>query len=123
VRKDGASPDDIKGRVRKLVGTGAGLYRNGAGLAAASEGLRALRSEIESGLRVRGIKDAVKAHEASNMVLTALMITEGGLARTESRGAHQRTDYRTTDDAKWIRHVTFNKSADGSLAMIMTPIR
>ena len=38
------------------------------------------------------------------MVDLALCVAEGALARTESRGAHFRTDHNTRDDVNWLKH-------------------
>jgi succinate dehydrogenase / fumarate reductase flavoprotein subunit len=38
----------------------------------------------------------------------------GALARTESRGAHFRTDYNTRDDANWLKHTMAYYQPDGN---------
>ena len=38
------------------------------------------------------------------MIDVALAMAAGALARTESRGAHFRTDYNKRDDANWLKH-------------------
>jgi succinate dehydrogenase / fumarate reductase flavoprotein subunit len=43
----------------------------------------------------------------------AEIVLAGGLARTESRGAHSRTDYPKRDDDKWLKHTLAYHSADG----------
>jgi len=51
--------------------------------------------------------------ELQNMLLTAQIMVEAALARTESRGVHLRSDFPATDDA-WNRQLTFvRKPADG----------
>ena len=37
----------------------------------------------------------------------------GAYARTESRGAHTRTDYPKRDDARWMKHTLAQKTATG----------
>ena len=37
----------------------------------------------------------------------------GALARTESRGAHTRTDYATRNDDDWLKHTLAHKTTDG----------
>jgi succinate dehydrogenase / fumarate reductase flavoprotein subunit len=47
----------------------------------------------------------VDLHDLRNMALVAECVTRSALARTESRGAHQREDFPETSDA-WQRHQT-----------------
>ena len=46
------------------------------------------------------------SHQLANLVLTARLMTESALLRTESRGAHYRTDYPQLSE-DWVRHVVF----------------
>ena len=43
--------------------------------------------------------------ELQNMLCVARLMIAAALARTESRGAHVRTDFPATDDAHWDRHI------------------
>ncbi len=49
-----------------------------------------MNPELSSALRLEG------------MAKQALLIAEGALRRTESRGAHSREDYPDRDDANWL---------------------
>ncbi|MCA9262202.1 MAG: L-aspartate oxidase [Planctomycetales bacterium] len=44
-----------------------------------------------------------------NMLVVARLVIEAALIRDESRGVHFRSDYPETDDARWLRHVTFRR--------------
>ena len=46
--------------------------------------------------------DGVTALRLEGMAQLALITAEGALARTESRGAHYRTDHPQRDDAHWL---------------------
>jgi succinate dehydrogenase / fumarate reductase flavoprotein subunit len=41
------------------------------------------------------------------------VIAAGALDRTESRGAHYRSDYPKRDDENWIKHTVIHKGEDG----------
>lgn len=54
-----------------------------------------------------------EAYELDAMLDLALVIAAGAIARTESRGAHARTDYKDRDDANWLKHTLVTYSSQG----------
>ena len=54
-----------------------------------------------------------EAYELDAMLDLAEIIATGALARTESRGAHARTDYKDRDDANWLKHTVVTLGPDG----------
>ena len=73
--------------------------------------------------RYKGIQVAYKgqrfntelldAAELGNMLDFVESIVVGGLARTESRGAHYRTDFPKRNDANWLKHTLAWKTEAG----------
>jgi len=57
--------------------------------------------------------DVLAALETEHLLTFSEVIVAGGLARTESRGAHYRTDYPKRDDESWIKHTMAHKAEDG----------
>ncbi|MBF0359058.1 MAG: FAD-dependent oxidoreductase [Magnetococcales bacterium] len=57
--------------------------------------------------------DLLRAWELKNQIDLAECVVRGALARTESRGAHSRTDYTERDDKNWRKHTltTWNESS------------
>jgi succinate dehydrogenase / fumarate reductase flavoprotein subunit len=51
--------------------------------------------------------------ELGNMLDFVETIVVSGLARTESRGAHSRTDYPKRDDVNWLKHTLAWKTDSG----------
>ncbi len=47
--------------------------------------------------------------ELKNMVTVANLVTKAAHTRKESRGTHYRTDYPTTDDKNWLKHICFEQ--------------
>jgi succinate dehydrogenase / fumarate reductase flavoprotein subunit len=54
-----------------------------------------------------------EAFELGGMLDLAEVIAMGALARTESRGAHARTDYPDRDDASWLKHTVATYTPEG----------
>jgi fumarate reductase flavoprotein subunit len=86
----------------------AGIYRTGAGLAAACATLSELRRryagiELHDKTNVYNT-DLLQALELGSMLDCAEAVTQSALARQESRGAHQRLDFEARDDGKFLRH-------------------
>jgi fumarate reductase flavoprotein subunit len=57
------------------------------------------------------------------MLEVAQSIVECALHRTESRGAHQRTDFPARDDQKFLAHSLVRRSADDSLQVDYLPVK
>jgi succinate dehydrogenase/fumarate reductase flavoprotein subunit len=116
------TPDDVKKAVRLVMGRDASLYRHHAALTRGLADLDELAREVDTGLGARDVDEAVSCLEARNMVLVARMVVSAALARTESRGAHQRTDFPSRDDPAWLRHLAIVRSADGGMRLETVPV-
>ncbi len=105
----GSGREDAPGavdRVRDLLWDDVGIVRAGAGLRSAIEELSELGRSTEPG-RPRDLAGPV-----ANAVLTASIVARAALTRTESRGAHYRSDFPTRRPA-WRLHIgILRKEAD-----------
>jgi L-aspartate oxidase len=77
--------------LRHVMWRQVGLVRDRVGL---TDAVRRLDALVRPGLDP----------EAANMLLVARLVARAALLRTESRGAHQRTDFPATDPV-WARHI------------------
>ena len=97
--------------------TRVGIFRTGEELEEAVETLRTLLGECdEAVLRSRspGANPELGfALRLEGMLRLALVTAMGALARTESRGAHFRSDFPLRDDAKWLNR-TLARWPDGA---------
>jgi len=85
-----------------------GVFRDEATMKAGVDKLLAIRQRA-AGIGLRWIGsvfnlDMIRTVELEGMIDVALAIAVAALARTESRGAHFRTDYCERDDANWLKH-------------------
>ena len=53
--------------------------------------------------------------ELANMLTVAALVAEAGLARSESRGTHFRSDRPRRDDADWCRRIFLERTGDGRI--------
>jgi succinate dehydrogenase / fumarate reductase flavoprotein subunit len=110
------NPYEIHTQVQTIMDDYAYVYRTGVGL---QEGLRKLRELHEK--TFRHVEDRAKEYntnfinvlELESMFELAEIVLVGGLARTESRGAHSRIDYPARDDKNWLKHTLAYYSKDG----------
>jgi succinate dehydrogenase / fumarate reductase flavoprotein subunit len=92
------------------------VYRDASGLA---QGLKRLRNLHKT--TFRHVDDQANQYngnfinvlELEAMFEIAEIVLAGGLARTESRGAHSRTDYPKRDDVNWLKHTLAFYGNDG----------
>jgi succinate dehydrogenase/fumarate reductase flavoprotein subunit len=114
--------EEIKSAVRRLMIRGVGLYRSARGLGEALAELERLQRDAGAGLLGADLQEASRVLEARHMVLIARMIAAAALARTESRGAHQRLDFPRQDDAHWLKHIAFRRAGADGFTMAELPI-
>ncbi len=105
---------------REMHGTmedGVGIYRSDATLRATSDKLVELRERFANLLiEDRSLTfntELTSALELDFRLDLALAVAHSGLARTESRGSHQRTDHPQRDDANFLKHSLAFKTDDG----------
>jgi succinate dehydrogenase / fumarate reductase flavoprotein subunit len=110
------NPYAVHNQVQTLMDEYAYVYRNGEGL---KEGLATLRELHKK--TYRHVDDQSKEYntnlvnvlELESMFEIAETVLVGGLARTESRGAHARTDYPKRNDQDWLKHTLAYRSLEG----------
>jgi len=101
------NPYEIHTQVQTIMDDYAYVYRTGGGL---EDGLGKLRDLHKK--TYRHVEDRAKEYntnfinvlELESMFDLAEIVLVGGLARTESRGAHSRLDYPARDDKNWLKH-------------------
>jgi fumarate reductase flavoprotein subunit len=127
-RTDGT--EEIAGlrvRMQETMEDAAGIYRTGAELAKGADTLR----ELQDRARSLALEDhsrtfntqLITALELTNMLDVAEAIIASALQRTESRGAHQRTDFAARDDKQFLAHSLVHRDDDGQHQVELVPVR
>jgi succinate dehydrogenase / fumarate reductase, flavoprotein subunit len=116
-RKDGEDPSTLRTEMQQVMEKYVGIYRNESDLLEGLKRVRALRARFENIHVVDQSKvynlNLTDALETGHLLELAEVIVVGAYARTESRGAHSRTDYPKRDDAHWMKHTMAKKTPDG----------
>jgi succinate dehydrogenase/fumarate reductase flavoprotein subunit len=113
--------EESKEEIREALAGSAGIWRSAAGLEQGRDALQAVAARL-SEAKGTDLPGAIEVREARRMAGIAQIIVAAALARTESRGAHQRTDFPERDDEQWLRHVSFRTREDGTLMQEFTAI-
>ena len=118
---------DIREEMQRTMEQSAGIYRSRDSLEQAAAKLSELQERFRDiGLDDRGHAfntELVAALELGSMVDVAESIIQCALHRTESRGAHQRTDFPTRDDQKFLAHSVVTRTAEGTPAVNYLPVK
>lgn len=113
-----SDPAPLKKRIREVLAEHAGIWRSAEGLRRGQAGLREIGARLEE-LRAADLPGALALLETERMARCAAMVLAAALARAESRGAHQRTDF-PDGDSRWLTHLSFHR--DGGNLPRETPI-
>jgi succinate dehydrogenase / fumarate reductase flavoprotein subunit len=65
--------------------------------------------------------ELVQAFELQSLLDVAETIISSALARTESRGAHYRSDFPKRDDSRWLKH-SLARRAPGGITLQYDPV-
>ena len=75
--------------------------------------LKTLSNEVRIDINNNGYEELVKAFELKASIISAEATLISAIARKESRGAHQRSDYNSTDQAELLNYRVKRDSKNG----------
>jgi len=102
--ESGDDQNSLRRSLREVMWFKAGIIRNQTDLSEALTEIRALRNQSQT-VRVTSPGQLVKVLELGHMLLLAGIVCQAALLRTESRGAHYRTDYPEERNPRWLKNI------------------
>jgi fumarate reductase flavoprotein subunit len=117
---------DIREAMQSTMEDSAGIFRSGDSLSKGVDQLADLQQRLEhiqlsDQTRVFNT-ELVAALELENMLDIAETMLQSALQREESRGAHQRTDFPTRNDERFLNHALVYRDSDGSARIERIPV-
>lgn len=113
-RAGGELVEDIAQELKTTMTNNCGIFREEGKLRQAWEDVRALQARFRTARVMdkssRFNTDLLAAIEAEHLLTFSEVIVAGALTRTESRGAHSRTDFPKRDDKNWLKHTVAHKN-------------
>jgi succinate dehydrogenase / fumarate reductase flavoprotein subunit len=107
----------LRESMQKIMTTNVSVFREKAALSTALKKIRQLKKRnLRVGLTDKGRVfnyELAEALEFTNMLRVAECIVTSALARTESRGAHFRSDFPERNDKEWLKHTLVEETASG----------
>ena len=124
--KDGVTYLQLRRKIRRIFEQGLGPgTRNKKNLDKTIEVIERIKKEDLPRLMARDPHELMMANSNRNILEYMYLVAKAALMRTESRGAHLRTDYPGRDDENWMRWIVA-KMVDGEIRFwiedIPTPI-
>jgi len=116
----------LRGEMQKVMEEAAGIYRSEDSLKGAILAISELKERFQN-VRVTDQSytfntEITSAMELSYMLDVAEAIVHSAIARTESRGSHQRTDYPDRDDERFLAHSLAYKEDEGPPRIEQLPV-
>ena len=124
-RKAGVRTHELRDRLGNAMYGRVGVSRTAQGMTQALEEIERLKSEIPQ-IQVCDQQvfnlGLVDAKEVALMIDSAKTIATSALIRKESRGAHYREDFPSTDYQNWTKHIVLEKKGE-QLQHTLEPVK
>jgi len=116
-RKGDENPAAIRDELQQTMMVNCGVFREEKLLKKQMEIIKSLGERfqrVQVGYKGKRFNTELQdVIELGNMLDFVETIVASGLARTESRGAHSRTDFPKRDDVNWLKHTLAWKTGSG----------
>jgi fumarate reductase (CoM/CoB) subunit A len=101
---------NVRNDMKEIMWKKVGIVRTKEDLEFALEELQKINEENLPQLQVSKNRDFLEALEIMNGLIVGELIARAALLRTESRGAHYRSDYPEQNNQNWLKHIIIKKN-------------
>jgi succinate dehydrogenase/fumarate reductase flavoprotein subunit len=115
------SLDDLEVRLRRTMWEKVSIIRDRENLESALSEIHDLREQTRT-MQVSGTGGLIQTVKMRNMLTVSEMICRAALTRTESRGAHYRSDFPEEDNEHWLKTIEIIQQ-NGEVRVRPVPIR
>ena len=109
--------EDIAQDLKDTMMENCGVYRDKDKLEQALNDIKGLQERFKKARVMDKSKrfntDVLATLETDHLLTFSEVVVDGAQARTESRGAHYRTDHAKRDDENWVKHTLAHKPEPG----------
>ena len=120
------SVSEISAELKRTMTQNVGVFRNEERLHTALVTIKELQRRFQNARSRdksrRFNTDLLATIEAEHLLTFAEVVVESGLARSESRGAHYRTDYAARNDVDWLKHTMAHKDGLDKVRLDYKPV-
>ena len=120
------SPAVLADELKNVMTQKCGVFRSQERLSDALATVRQLQKRFQHARIMDHSKrfntDLLAAIETEHLLTFSEVIVLGGLQRTESRGAHSRTDFTSRNDDDWLKHTLAHRGDDGRPQFSYKPV-
>ena len=122
------TPAELRKETQAVMQNHAGIFREEQSLKAGILALEKIWQKRTQALLVRDRSliwnnDLVEAIALDNLLRQAIAAMASARYRTESRGAHYRSDYPERNDSQWLKHTLFTLEHDGRFQLSTRLVR
>jgi fumarate reductase (CoM/CoB) subunit A len=108
----GAKPcKDVRANLKEVMWKKVGIVRNKDDLESSLEKFQKIKDDLPH-VELSKNRDILEALEILNGLIVGELIAKSAILRTESRGAHYRSDFPEQNDQEWLKHIIIKKSGD-----------
>lgn len=112
--------EELQRLLKTTMWNKAAIIRNEKGLKEALQEIASLKERFHK-VSLGNYRELTNCIRLGNMLVVSEMVVRAALLRTESRGAHYRSDYPEENNREWLKNIAISKT-DGEMSLSTIPV-